>query len=84
MENNNKLEIYTVPQFNGNAYIMETVDGYFDTLWTAPLFKNNTVDNSQWGVVEDEEIINNVLDANERIIVNEITVKDFVKLLEVA
>ena len=43
MFNDNKLEIYTVPKYKGNAYIMETVNGYYHTLWTSPLLKNDKV-----------------------------------------
>ena len=78
MKNDNQLEIYTVPKYEGNAYIMETIGDYYDTLWTAPLFKNETVDNSQWSIVEDEQMINDVLDSSERTIIDEITVKKFV------
>lgn len=82
MKNDNQLEIYTVPKYEGNAYIMETIDGYFYQLWTAPLFKDETSDNSQWSIVEDEQIINDVIDSSERTIVDEIKVEEFVKLLE--
>lgn len=82
MKNNNQLEIYTVPKYEGNAYILETIDGYYEALWATPLFKNETADNSQWSIVEDEQIINDVLDSSERTIIEEITVEKFVKLLE--
>ena len=80
MKNDNQLEIYTVPKYEGNAYIMETIDGYYDALWTAPLLKNETVDNSQWSIVEDEQIINDVLDSGERTIIDVITVQEFINL----
>ena len=73
----NKYEIFTVPAYNGNVYIF---DG--DGIWTAPLFQDDTVDNTQWGPVEDDEIVNTVLDSNEKIVLHEITVADFNKLLE--
>lgn len=82
MTNDNQLEIYTVPKYEANAYIMETIDGYYDALWTAPLFKNETVDNSQWSIVEDEQMINDVLDSSERTIIEEITVEQFVNFLK--
>lgn len=82
MKNDNQLEIYTVPKYEGNAYIMETIDGYFYQLWTTPLFKDETSDNSQWSIVEDEQIINDVIDSSERTIIDEIKVEEFVKLLE--
>ena len=92
MKNKNKLEIYTVPAYEGNAYIMETIDGYYDALWTAPIFNydslhhlsylNGTVNNEQWAIVKDDAVINNVLDTNERIIIDEITVEGFVKLIK--
>lgn len=81
MKNGNKLEIYTVSIYKGNAYIMETIDGYYDALWTAPIKKDETVDNSQWTIVTDEIIINNVLDSNERLIIDEIKVEDFVEMV---
>jgi len=81
ISNDNKLEIFTVPKYSGNAYIMETIDGYFDTLWVAPLFHDDTIDNSQWLEVEDEEIILNVLDSSERTVIDDIRVDDFVNLL---
>lgn len=76
------LEVYTVPKYKGNAYILETIDGYYDALWTTALFKNETADHSQWSIVEDEKIINSVLDSSERTIIEEITVEKFVKSLE--
>ena len=82
MKNDNQLEIYTVPNYEGNAYIMETIDGYFYQLWTAPLFKNEIADNSQWSIVEDEQIINDVIDSSERTIIDEITVEKFVSFLD--
>ena len=82
MKNDNQLEIYTVPKYEGNAYIMETIDDYYDTLWTAPLFKNETVDNSQWSMVEDEQMTIDVLDSSERTIIDEITVEKFVSFLD--
>ena len=82
MKNDNQLEIYTVPKYEGNAYIMETIGDYYDTLWTAPLFKNETVDNSQWSMVEDEQMTIDVLDSSERTIIDEITVEKFVSFLD--
>jgi hypothetical protein len=79
--NQNKYEIYTVSLYEGNAYIMETVDGYYDALWTAPLLKDESVDNSQWTIVTDEIVINNVLDSNERLIIDEMPVDEFNKKL---
>jgi hypothetical protein len=79
--NDNKLEIFTVPKYSGNAYILETIDGNFDALWTAPLLKDGTVDNSQWAIVEDDKIIENVL-GDERTVISDISVDDFVNLLE--
>ena len=73
----NKFEVFSVPAYNGNAYIF---DG--DGIWTAPLFQDDTVDNTQWGPVEDDEIVNTVLDSNEKTVLHEITVADFNKLLE--
>jgi hypothetical protein len=78
----NKYEIFTVPAYNGNAYIMETAgNGGCEFLWTAPLFQDDTVDNTQWGPVEDDEIVNTVLDSNEKIVLKEIAVADFNKLV---
>ena len=83
MSKDSNLEIYTVPRYEGNAYIMELAGDYFDTLWSTPLKQDGTSDNSQWSIVEDETIINNVLDSNERIIIDEIKKSSFLKLLEV-
>ena len=82
--NDNKLEIFTVPEFSGNAYIVETIDGHFGTLWTAALLKNGAVDDARfaWGIIEDEVIINSVLGSNERTVITDIRVDDFVNLLE--
>tara|TARA_R110002020_G_scaffold51588_7_gene145984 strand:- start:36 stop:290 length:255 start_codon:yes stop_codon:yes gene_type:complete len=81
--NDNKLEIFTVPKYSGNAYILETIDGNFDALWTAPLLKDGTVDDAQfaWGIIEDDKIIEDVL-GDERIVIADISVDDFVNLLE--
>ena len=82
MTTKNKYEIFTVQAYNGNAYIMETAgNGGCECLWTAPLFQDDTVDNTQWGQVENDEIVNTVLDSNEKIVLEEITVADFNKLL---
>ena len=82
MTNHNKYEIYTVPSYEGNAYIEEpSGNGCCEFLWTAPLFKDNTVDDSQWGLVDDDDIINKVLDSAEKIVLGEISVDDFNKLL---
>ena len=72
----NKYEIFTVPAYNGNAYIF---DG--DGIWTAPLFQDDTVDNTQWGPVEDDEIVNTVLDSNEKTVLHKITVADFLNFI---
>tara|TARA_R100000734_G_C3282373_1_gene75720 strand:+ start:383 stop:601 length:219 start_codon:yes stop_codon:yes gene_type:complete len=63
------LDIFTVPAYKGNAFALKTVEDRCDTLYSAPLLKNDTVDHDQWSVVEDEEIINTVLDSNERTII---------------
>ena len=77
-----KFEIFTVPEYRGNAYIMETAgNGGCEFLWMAPLFKDNTVDHTQWGPLVDEEIVNAVLDSNEKIFLGEIAVADFNKLI---
>tara|TARA_R100000353_G_C6375889_1_gene160456 strand:- start:203 stop:484 length:282 start_codon:yes stop_codon:yes gene_type:complete len=85
MKNYDKYEIYTVPSYEGNAYIEEpSGNGGCEFLWTAPLFKHNvisTIDDSQWGIVEDDDIINSVLDSAEKIVLGEISVDDFNKLL---
>ena len=86
-KNNDIYEIFTVPVYEGNAYIMETAgNGGCEFLWTAPLFKfddfNDTVDNTQWEPVESDKIVNTVLDSNEKTVLHEITVADFNKLLE--
>ena len=82
MKNDDQLEIYTVPKYEGNAYILQTIDNYCIALWTAPLFKNETVDNSQWSMVEDEQMTIDVLDSSERTIIDEITVEKFVSFLD--
>jgi len=88
-KNNDIYEIFTVPVYEGNAYIMETAgNGGCEFLWTAPLFKfddfNDTVDNTQWEPVESDKIVNTVLDSNEKTILGEIAVADFNKLIGVA
>lgn len=80
MKNDNQLEVYTVPQYEGNAYILETIDGYYEALWTAPILKNDQVDNTQWSIVEDENLINSVLDSSERTIIDVIKVQEFINL----
>lgn len=82
---NNNYEIFTVPSLEGNANIEEpSGNGGCEFLWTAPIFKHNvisTVDNSQCGIVEDDDIINTVLDSAEKIVLGEISVDDFNKLI---
>ena len=83
MTDDNQLEIFTVPNYNANAYIMEIAgNGCCEFLWTAPLFKDNTVDNTQWSIVEDDQIINDVLDISEKTIINKISSEEFVNLLK--
>ena len=82
-----KLEIFTVPEFSGNAYIVtdEIVDGQFEDLWTAALLKNGAVDDAQfaWGIVEDEEIVNSVINSfTQRTVISDIRFHDFIDLLE--
>tara|TARA_Y100000114_G_scaffold21885_1_gene17666 strand:- start:1662 stop:1916 length:255 start_codon:yes stop_codon:yes gene_type:complete len=79
---NNNYEIFTVPSLEGNAYIEEpSGNGGCEFLWTAPLFKDNTVDSSQWGVIDDADITDIVLDSAEKIVLGEISVDDFNKLI---
>lgn len=79
---NNNYEIFTVPSLEGNAYIEEpSGNGGCEFLWTAPLFKDNTVDSSQWGVIDDADITDIVLDSSEKIVLGEISVDDFNKLI---
>ena len=75
--NDNKLRIITSNQYLGNGYIIETIDGHFNTMWVAPRFKDGTIDDSQWSIVEDEEVINTVLDWNEVEVLEVITVDEF-------
>lgn len=82
---NNNYEIFTVPSLEGNAYIEEpSGNGGCEFLWTAPLFQDNTVDNSQWGVVDDADITDIVLDSAEKIVLGEISVDVFNKLTGIA
>lgn len=82
---NNNYEIFTVPSLEGNAYIEEpSGNGGCEFLWTAPLFQDNTVDDSQWGIVNDDDIVNTVLDSSEKIVLGEISVDDFNKLIGIA
>ena len=46
-------------------------------MWVAPRFKDGTIDDSQWSIVEDEEVINTVLDWNEVEVLEVITVDEF-------
>jgi len=72
----NQFEVFSVPAYNGNAYIF---DG--DGIWTAPLFVNGTVDNTQWAGVYDNKIVNTVLDSNEKIVLHKITVANFLNFI---
>ena len=71
-----KFEVFSVPAYNGNAYID---DG--DGIWTAPLFVDGTVNNTQWAGVYDDKIVNTVLDSNEKTVLHEITVADFLNFI---
>ena len=72
--NNHKLDIITSGVYQGNAYVIETIDGLFHTLWVAPIFKDGSVDDSQWGEVEDELVIETVTSWNEVEVLETITV----------
>lgn len=75
--NDNKLEIITSGVYQGNAYVIETVDGLFHTLWVAPRFKDGSIDDSQWSEVEDELVIDTVTSWNEVEVIETITVDEF-------
>ena len=77
--NDNKLDIITSGVYQGNAYVIETIDGLFHTLWVAPRFKDGSVDDSQWGEVEDELVIETVTSWNEVEVLETITVDEFCK-----
>jgi len=91
-KNNDIYEIFTVPVYEGNAYIMETAgNGGCEFLWTAPLLEDGTVDNTQWGLVEGDYKVNTVIDSvvfeepnNKKTVLGEIAVEDFNKLIGVA
>ena len=75
--NDNKLEIITSGVYQGNAYVVEMIDGLFHTLWVAPRFKDGSIDDSQWGEVEDELVIETVTSWNEVEVLETITVDEF-------
>lgn len=78
MNDDTLLKIFTVPKYKGNAYIMEKAgNGGCEFLWSAPLFKDNTVDHSMWNSIEDEDIINDVVKADKKISLEKITVEEF-------
>lgn len=74
--NDNKLDIITSGVYQGNAYVIETIDGLFHNLWVAPRFKDGSIDDSQWSEVEDELVIETVTSWNDVEVLETITVDD--------
>jgi hypothetical protein len=72
-----KLEIITHPKYLGNAYVIETIDGLAECLWCAPRFKDGTVDDHNWCIVEDEYVFENVTGWNEVEVIDRIDLQDF-------
>ena len=77
-----KYKIFTVPEYRGNAFIVETAgNGGCEFVWGAPLLKDDTVDHTQWGSIEDSGHIHIIADSNQKIFLDEIAVTDFNKLI---
>lgn len=66
---NDQIEIFEVPEFLGNAYILQTEGDYLEALYSAPRFWNETIDHQNWALVEDQEEFNKVVDSAERTII---------------
>ena len=62
------MELFSVPKYKDNVFILKCIGDQYDALYSASLSKDEKVDYWSWVVVEDEEVINNVLDSNERTI----------------
>tara|TARA_R100001015_G_C4586072_1_gene141997 strand:+ start:264 stop:530 length:267 start_codon:yes stop_codon:yes gene_type:complete len=79
-----KFQIFTVPEYRGNAFIVETAECSnrgSEFVWGAPLLKDDTVDHTQWGSIEDSGHIHIIADSNQKIFLDEIAVTDFNKLI---
>jgi len=72
-----KMEIITHPKYLGNAYLIEFVDGLFECLWVAPRFKDGTVDDSNWSIVEDDYVIESVTGWAEVEVLDRVDFNDF-------
>tara|TARA_R110000803_G_scaffold146989_1_gene212650 strand:+ start:798 stop:1052 length:255 start_codon:yes stop_codon:yes gene_type:complete len=78
----NKYEIFTVKDFSGNAYVMETtMSGACEVLWTTAILENGLADHRNWSEVDSTETISEVLDSNERFVVGYVRVDTFNKFL---
>ena len=81
--NQNKYEIFTCPMLGyAHAYVMELAgNGSCEYLYTAPLFKDGTVDHTQWGTLADDDAVCKIIDSPVKVVIDEMPIDEFNKLL---
>ena len=73
LKNKSKQNIYSID--GCNVYIEERDENnFFIDLWEAPVMINNSIDHTMWGIIEDQEIIDNYFDS-DKVKVSSITTK---------
>jgi len=76
IENENKYEIFQIPSQDHHVFIIETIDGMFDCIYCADLFRNGTIDHTSWTVIEEGELADEILGSHKKVY-GEITVAEF-------
>lgn len=79
LKNNLKQNIYSID--GCNVYIEERdKNNFFIDLWDAPVMADGSIDHTMWGIVEDQEVIDNYFDS-DKVIVSTITIKRLLTIL---
>ena len=63
---NDQIEIFEVPEFLGNAYILQTEGDYLKRFILRLDFGTKLSTIKNWALVEDQEEFNKVVDSAER------------------
>lgn len=79
LKNKSKQNIYSID--GCNVYIEERDENnFFIDLWEAPVMIDGSIDHTMWGIIEDQEIIDNYFDS-DKVKVSSITTKRFITIL---